>query len=300
MAASASRSSALNLALRRSTHRVEAEQPPISTTMRAPVSRARTTGAPRQEHADGSGTKTRPRAIAAGRFRANTEAGAASTTMSARSASSRGATTAGGARKDGDRALRLGSVARRHGHEAQLLHPGVDGAREMRADGAQSADRHRQAARHPPRSRHNAHRAGSSVAPSDRSACGPATEPSVRRGFSAATATERNVGIAKGERLCTRTTLLRSVAAAALLVTLAACESHAATARAGNPPSTATQRAYDGAIGSGPTPADGTRGNPSGTATERAWDHAAAPNTSRATRPSAAAGCQPARHRGRA
>ena len=42
----------------------------------------------------------RPRAIAGSAISANTEAGAASTTMSARSASSRGATTAGGARKD--------------------------------------------------------------------------------------------------------------------------------------------------------------------------------------------------------
>ena len=49
---------------------------------------------------------------------------------------------------------------------------------------------------------------------------------------------------------------------------------------AGNPPSTATQRAYDSATGSGPTPADGTRGNPSGTATERAFDRAAGTNTS--------------------
>ena len=98
-----------------------------------------------------------------------------------------------------------------------------------------------------------------------------------------------------------KNTLLRSVAAAALLVTLAACESRTRDGTAGNPPSTATQRAYDGATGSGPTPADGTRGNPSGTATERAFDRAAGTNTSGAY-PAQRDGTrrQPARHRRRA
>ncbi len=40
----------------------------------------------------------------------------------------------------------------------------------------------------------------------------------------------------------------------------------------GNPPSTATQRALDGALGNPPTPPDGTRGNPPSTATQRALD----------------------------
>lgn len=42
----------------------------------------------------------------------------------------------------------------------------------------------------------------------------------------------------------------------------------------GNPPSTATQRAYDRATGQHPTPPDGTPGNPSGTAAGRATDRA--------------------------
>ena len=47
----------------------------------------------------------------------------------------------------------------------------------------------------------------------------------------------------------------------------------------GNPPSTATQRAADGATGNR-TPADGTPGNPPGTAATRALDRAAGTNTS--------------------
>lgn len=42
----------------------------------------------------------------------------------------------------------------------------------------------------------------------------------------------------------------------------------------GNPPSTATQRALDGALGNRPTPPDGTPGNPPGTAAGRAIDRA--------------------------
>ena len=49
---------------------------------------------------------------------------------------------------------------------------------------------------------------------------------------------------------------------------------------AGNPPSTATQRAYDSATGSPPTSADGRGNNPSGTAATRALDQAAGTNTS--------------------
>jgi hypothetical protein len=74
---------------------------------------------------------------------------------------------------------------------------------------------------------------------------------------------------------------LRLTAAAALLVgTLAACADGRRDGTAGNPPSTATQRAYDRATGSAPTPADGTRGNPSGTAAERAYDRATGSNVS--------------------
>jgi hypothetical protein len=75
-------------------------------------------------------------------------------------------------------------------------------------------------------------------------------------------------------------TALKGVAAAALLVTFAACESRTRDGTASNPPSTATQRAYDSATGSPMTPADGTRGNPSGTAAERAFDRTVGTNTS--------------------
>ena len=73
--------------------------------------------------------------------------------------------------------------------------------------------------------------------------------------------------------------LLRGLAAAAVLTTLAACDNTRDGTR-GNPPSTATQRAYDRATGAPATPADGTRGNPSGTAAERALDRAAGTDTS--------------------
>jgi hypothetical protein len=74
--------------------------------------------------------------------------------------------------------------------------------------------------------------------------------------------------------------LLRGLAVGALLVGgLAACD-RTRDGTASNPPSTATQRAYDAATGSPRTPADGTRGNPAGTATERALDRAAGTNVS--------------------
>jgi hypothetical protein len=73
--------------------------------------------------------------------------------------------------------------------------------------------------------------------------------------------------------------MLRGVAVAALLVTVAACD-RSRDGTAGNPPSTATQRVYDRVTDSPRTPADGTRGNPSGTAAERAFDRAAGTNTS--------------------
>jgi hypothetical protein len=73
--------------------------------------------------------------------------------------------------------------------------------------------------------------------------------------------------------------LLRGLAAAAVLTTLAACDNTRDGSR-GNPPSTATQRAYDRATDSPRTPADGTASNPSGTAAERALDRAAGTNTS--------------------
>jgi hypothetical protein len=75
------------------------------------------------------------------------------------------------------------------------------------------------------------------------------------------------------------TTLLRGFAAAAVLVTLAACD-RTRDGTASNPPSTAMQRAYDRATDSPRTPADATRGNPPGTAAERALDRAAGTNTS--------------------
>lgn len=74
--------------------------------------------------------------------------------------------------------------------------------------------------------------------------------------------------------------LLKGAAAAALLVTFAACESRNRDGTASNPPSTATQRAYDRATDSPRTPADGTRGNPSGTAAERTLDRTVGTNTS--------------------
>jgi hypothetical protein len=74
-------------------------------------------------------------------------------------------------------------------------------------------------------------------------------------------------------------TMLRGVAAVALLVTFAACD-RTRDGVAGNPPSTATQRAYDRVTASPATPADGRGTNPSGTGAERAFDRAAGTNTS--------------------
>ncbi|MCB4822898.1 hypothetical protein [Roseicella aerolata] len=73
--------------------------------------------------------------------------------------------------------------------------------------------------------------------------------------------------------------LLRGLAAAAVLTTLAACDNTRDGTR-GNPPSTALQRAYDRATESPRTSADGTGNNPSGTAAERALDRTAGTNTS--------------------
>jgi hypothetical protein len=75
------------------------------------------------------------------------------------------------------------------------------------------------------------------------------------------------------------TPLLRGLTAAAVLTTLAACDSTRDGSR-GNPPSTALQRAYDRATDSPRTSADGTGSNPSGTGAERALDRAAGTNTS--------------------
>jgi len=75
------------------------------------------------------------------------------------------------------------------------------------------------------------------------------------------------------------TPLLRGLAAAALLTTLAACDSTRDGSR-GNPPSTALQRAYDRATESPRTSADGTGNNPAGTAAERAIDRTAGTNAS--------------------
>jgi hypothetical protein len=76
-----------------------------------------------------------------------------------------------------------------------------------------------------------------------------------------------------------KTTMLRGAAVAALLVTAAACD-RTRDGTASNPPSTATQRAYDRATASPATPADGRGTNPSGTGAERAFDRAAGTNTS--------------------
>ncbi|MBL6456192.1 hypothetical protein JMJ55_12730 [Belnapia sp. T6] len=73
--------------------------------------------------------------------------------------------------------------------------------------------------------------------------------------------------------------ILHGIAAAALLTGLAACGGPR-DGTAGNPPSTATQRAYDRATDSPRTSADGRGNNPSGTAAERALDRAAGTNTS--------------------
>lgn len=71
------------------------------------------------------------------------------------------------------------------------------------------------------------------------------------------------------------------ILAAALLVGggLAACDS-TRDGTAGNPPSTASQRAYDRATDSPRTTADGTGNNPTGMGAERAFDRAAGTNAS--------------------
>ncbi len=75
---------------------------------------------------------------------------------------------------------------------------------------------------------------------------------------------------------------LRLLAVASLLAfTVAACADNGRRdGTAGNPPSTATQRAYDRAVGNPPTAPDGTPGNPAGTAAQRAYDRATGSNTS--------------------
>jgi hypothetical protein len=74
---------------------------------------------------------------------------------------------------------------------------------------------------------------------------------------------------------------LRALATVALLALgAAACTDAPRDGAPGNPPSTAAQRAYDRATGSGPTPPDGLRGNPPGTAAERAYDRATGSNVS--------------------
>ncbi len=78
--------------------------------------------------------------------------------------------------------------------------------------------------------------------------------------------------------------LIPSLALGATLVLgLAACDNMRSSSRDGtrnNPPSTATQRAYDRAAGNPATPPDGTPGNPPGTAVERMYDRATGSNTS--------------------
>ena len=73
--------------------------------------------------------------------------------------------------------------------------------------------------------------------------------------------------------------LLRGLAAAAVLTTLAACNS-SRDGTASNPPSTALQRAYDRATDSPRTSADGRGNNPAGTGAERALDRTVGTNTS--------------------
>lgn len=75
---------------------------------------------------------------------------------------------------------------------------------------------------------------------------------------------------------------IRLVATVSLLAVTfaAACTDSRRDGTPGNPPSTATQRLYDSATGSGPTRPDGTVGNPRGTATERMYDRATGSNVS--------------------
>lgn len=73
--------------------------------------------------------------------------------------------------------------------------------------------------------------------------------------------------------------MLRGLAAGVMLAGLAACD-RTGDGTAGNPPSTALQRAYDRATDSPRTSAEGTGNNPRGTAAERAFDRAAGTNLS--------------------
>jgi len=73
---------------------------------------------------------------------------------------------------------------------------------------------------------------------------------------------------------------MKRIALAALFVLpLVACADRT-DGTPGNPPSTATQRAFDRATDSPRTSADGTGNNPTGTAATRALDRAAGTNTS--------------------
>lgn len=73
----------------------------------------------------------------------------------------------------------------------------------------------------------------------------------------------------------------RALFALAALAPLVAC-ANPQDGRPGNPPSTATQRAYDRATDSPATSADGTGNNPSGTGATRALDRAAGTAAERA------------------
>jgi hypothetical protein len=76
----------------------------------------------------------------------------------------------------------------------------------------------------------------------------------------------------EGENMKSRRITPPLLAAAAALTALPALAQR--DGAPGNPPSTATQRALDGALGNRPTPPDGTPGNPPGTAVGRAVDRA--------------------------
>jgi hypothetical protein len=82
------------------------------------------------------------------------------------------------------------------------------------------------------------------------------------------------------EKIGEKAVMKKSLFVLAALVPLVACAEGRRDGVAGNPPSTATQRAYDRATASPPTSPDGTGNNPTGTAAERALDRAAGTNTS--------------------
>ena len=115
---------------------------PLGTTICAPVARAASTRSAWSSSAPAlMATSTFPARTTGSAISRNTAAGALSTTMSARSASSPATTTSTGVRKPRHPLSRPRVVARRHRREGQAVDlAAVDAPGDLEADGAETAD----------------------------------------------------------------------------------------------------------------------------------------------------------------